>query len=327
MVGRSRHVRSWHLIGADWTDERVLGRIQEIVIREGIDLVVANDEGSVDFLSRQRDALARLVRTTPVAETATLKRLRDKRAFMRLAAELGLPHPRSVPDDEMNAEGRLPVDLRFPVVVKPAKLTCGFGVRRCETADEAHAAIARLRTEGQVFLVQEFFEGHDLDFCLVAEAGRIVRWTTRMNVGVKRRFGAPGQDWWLERRPKLLPPMEQLVAYVRWSGALDVDCLYQPATGEWRVLECNTRFGASTLADASAGVNLPEALALLGLGRPVPPSECHPQTFYTGGWGVRQVLGWGPGPRLRLRETYLPHVLRDPLPELTAGVHARLSGR
>lgn len=327
VVGRSRHVRKWHRIGADWPDERLLDCLREIVVREGVDLVVANDEGSVDFLARQRDALAGLVRTTPVAEAATLARVRDKRAFMRLAAELGLPHPRSVLDEEVGAEGGLPTDLRFPVVVKPANLTCGFGVQRCTTPAEAQAAIASLRAERRPFLVQEFFPGNDLDFCLVAEAGRIVRWTTRMNVGAKRRFGAPGQDWRLERLPQLLPPMERLVAHLRWSGALDVDCLYQPATGEWRVLECNTRFGATTLADASAGVNLPEALVLLGLGQPVPPAECRPQPYYTGGWGLRQVLGLATGPRYRLHETYLPHVLRDPLPELVAGTQARFCGR
>ncbi|HMO67017.1 MAG TPA: hypothetical protein PKE47_17655, partial [Verrucomicrobiota bacterium] len=188
----------------------------------------------MDFLARQRDALAGQVRTTPGAETTTLTRLRDKRAFMRLAAELGLPHPRSVLDDEVGIEGRLPADLRFPAVVKPANLSCGFGVQRCATPAEAQAAIAGLRAKDRPFLVQEFFAGHDLDFCLVAEAGRIVRWTSRMNVGAKHRFGAPGQDWRLERLSELLPAIERLVAHVRWSGALDVDCLCQPATGEWR---------------------------------------------------------------------------------------------
>ena len=327
VVARSRYIRRWEVFGREDSVDSILGRLEALVKRDGIDLVMANDEGSVEFISANRDRLAPFVLTTPVAELDVVRRLRDKRRFMDLVEELGIPHPKSLlsgAGDDGSIGERALAELRGPWVVKPANLTCGFGVERCDTPEQLLAALASKHETGGPFLIQEFLAGQDLDFCLVARQGRILRWTSRIGMGPKDRFGAPGSLWELRRVPELLPCMERLVESTAWSGALDVDCVYETNTGSWGALECNTRFGATTLADATAGVNLPEALVLAGLDRPVPEVECRAQAFYCGGWGLPEFLGLGGRPRRKIRETYLPYVLRDPFPELSVVVCSRM---
>ena len=83
------------------------------------------------------------------------------------------------------------------------------------------------------------------------------------------------------------------------------------------MLELNGRFWGSLLASTAAGVNFPLLWLDLVEGRCPSQPAYGPLKFFTGGLGIRRVLGLR-GPRLRPSETDLRYVLRDPMPAVRA---------
>lgn len=322
VVAKSVYARPFIRFAAEIPDEALCEEVGRIVGLFGCSVLFPADDRAVEFVSRNAQALSRIVTLAPNPSAAMLDKIRCKVAFTRELSELGLDHPRSAQGNSPQAllEDAL-VRLRPPWMVKASSRSGGQGIVRGETPAELAAACRLLEAEGAQFLIQEFVPGPDADCSFLAVDGRVLAATTQHSI-TKGRDYAPATEIHLHPHPELRAMAERLAAVLGWSGLAHLDAVRDERDGSYKLLELNPRCWGSLLASTAAGVNFPKLLVAAAMGRRVEQPQIRPGRFYMGGLGVRRALGLD-GPRWKMSETDVLHFLEDPWPEVQAWWQAR----
>jgi len=241
-----------------------LAMLSEYCREHAIDVVIPADLACTFQLAElNEDDLPRF----PVASPSTLEQLHDKWRFAQLLRSRQLP----APPTQLLSPGSdgSEVELRFPVIVKPAAAEGGFGIVRCDTP----ADLARERTRPEhrrgEWLVQEVIPGHDIDLSLLADRGRVVAYTIQQDeASDKKRF---------LHDPEMLEIACAIVHATQFHGLAHFDMRVEEGTGKLYVIECNPRVWGSLMYSVWAGVNFIALGCRLARGErltiSMPPSE------------------------------------------------------
>jgi predicted ATP-grasp superfamily ATP-dependent carboligase len=232
----------------------------------------------VYLLSRMREAFADKV-GLPVPDFAAVERLQSKAEFVRLLAELSLPHPPTV---LVRTRAQLEQAATFPCYVKLPFSTAGRGVWLVGDAAERDDVAHRLEKEGRLagateVLVQQPAPGVLGVVQCVFQHGRLV--AGHCYLALALGVGGSACARVSVRHPLVLEQVAALGAHLRWHGALTFDYLWDPATGRPAYIDSNPRIG-ETLNATLSGVNLCAALVQVALGLPA-------STFVPGRQGLR----------------------------------------
>ena len=203
-----------------------------------------------------------------VPQFATLERLQSKAQFMRLLAELGLPHPSTV---LVRTRPELERVQSFPCYVKLAYSTAGRGVWLVHDRAQRDRIADRLEYDGWLagdreILVQRPAAGVLRVVQCVFQRGRLVAGhcyqARALGVGGSARARVSVSD------PCVMKQMAALGGHLRWHGALTLDYIWDPETGRPAYIDANPRIG-ETLNATLSGVNLCAALVQVALDAPV----------------------------------------------------------
>jgi predicted ATP-grasp superfamily ATP-dependent carboligase len=191
--------------------------------------------------------------------------LQSKATFARLLAELGLPQPWT---RFVHTRTELETIDGFPYYVKTPYSTAGQGVWRVENAAGRSGAIDALEQRGLLdgqtdIVVQDVAPGTVCQAQTVFEHGRLIavhcttQWAAAVGGGHAARMGVD--------HPIVRSYVERLGQHLQWHGALAVDYLFEPITGQPYFIEANPRLVEPMNATLS-GVNLADILVRLSLG-------------------------------------------------------------
>lgn len=225
--------------------------------RYNIDLVIPSDAVTTRFLS----TIAKDLQTPhfPVPETAAFDRLVSKDRFMKLCAELDVPHPRGEmferrEDVQMAlAQGR----LHLPAMAKPVNLSGGTGVTLI-TQENSRQALAAI--DYAPVLMQDFIVGEDLSITVFCRDGEITKQVV---------FSHPHGVFRFIRQPELEAITAYIVKTMNLSGVINFDARIAADNKVW-MIECNPRFYFNMDVAMVAGVNFAR---LDDLTPNVPPCE------------------------------------------------------
>jgi D-aspartate ligase len=253
-------------------------------------------DGDLAFVARNRDTLACGLRLT-VGEPELVDQLLDKTLFAQLAAQRGLPVPRSfvlrpVPGDE-------PPDLplSFPVILKPLTrvdriwkpLAGDAKALRVESASELAALWPLLAGAGFGMVAQELVCGGEERIesyhAYVDENGEPAgEFTGRKVRTLPREFGhTTALEITDEGDVRELG--RECMRRLGLRGVAKLDFKRAPG-GELLLLEVNARFNLWHLPGAVAGVNLPALVYADLMGLPRPAVRARPRA------GVRWTVPW-----------------------------------
>lgn len=251
--------------------------VEELLARERFDVLYPAHEQAFLF-ARHRNALEhRTHLALPPFEI--FERMQSKVGFAGVLEELGLPTaPTVVIHDPASFHRAV---RHFPVYVKAAFGTAEqatFCIRSVEELSAAADALGDVFSDG--VLVQEPLEGRLARTQAVFAAGRLVGFHACVQV----EEGVNGGDLVKEsvEAPIVREHLIHLGRRLGWHGGLSLDYL-TGADGEPHYIDSNPRL-AETGNGLAAGVNLPELLVLVSLGRA--PPGCH-----VGRPGVRTFMG------------------------------------
>ncbi|WP_298194935.1 ATP-grasp domain-containing protein [Novosphingobium sp.] len=228
LAGASRHVAREFKVPAPIKGKAAyLAALREIVVHEGVDLVVPVSEETM-HVAHLAGMLPEGVGLFTMPPNEVLA-LHDKASFVRKAAELGLAVPESAPLG--SAEGEA-LARSGPVVVKPVHSCSGNGVsillggEPLPVADAAAPAV-----------VQRFVEGAEHSTCTVAQCGRVV--ATMVYRGAVMS-GSVAVAFERVEVPTIAAWVERFVAETGWSGFISFDFIVD-AAGVPHAIECNPR--------------------------------------------------------------------------------------
>jgi predicted ATP-grasp superfamily ATP-dependent carboligase len=322
---------------ADMGDEaRVVRDLLRIARRRGLEgwvLYPTRDE-TVAAIARNRDRLGEVFRV-PTAGWEAIRWAWDKRNTARIAAEAGVPSPRSwqpATPEEIDA-----IDGEPPWALKPAIKEHFFYATkakawRADSCAELRTLLERawgIAGQGQM-IVQELIPGdgrQQYAYGALYAAGRPLA-----TMVVRRRrqhppdFGRASTFVETVDEPEVERLSERVLGRIGYDGLVELEYKRDPRDGSFKLLDFNARtWGYHTIAPA-AGVDFPYLLFRHALGLPVEPQRTRPgvrwvrlltdvPTGYVeiraGDLGLREYLR-----TLRSAHTEAVFSRRDPLPGL-----------
>ena len=228
----------------------------------GVRLLVPTHDGELPLLAAARERFAEAGTTVSISAPATVAIGRDKTLTHDWLVAHDFPTVRQAAPAEVLAA---PDDWPWPLFVKPREGSAGIGVRR--VADPADLARAVADEGGDDLVVQEVAPGreHTVDV-LVLRDGRCVGAVPRRRIAVRAgevEKGVTVRD----------PAIEGLARRVAEAlpgayGVLNVQIFVDPAQGDMRVIEINTRYGGGFPLAFEAGAHYPAWTIEEILGRP-----------------------------------------------------------
>lgn len=242
-------------------------------------LLYPTRDETVAAFSRYRSELTMFYRV-PTPEWDTVQWVWDKRRTYRLAAELGIPTPKTwYPLDDNDLEL---IDAEPPFAVKPAikehffyatKAKAWRANNRIELRDLFRRAAAQVGP-GEV-MIQDLIPGdgsHQLAYCAFYKDGRpIASMVVRRSRQHPSEFGRASTFVETIELPLLKELSERFLRAINYYGLVELEYKLDPRDAEYRLLDINGRtWGYHTLG-LSAGVDFPYLLFADQIGEFVQP--------------------------------------------------------
>ncbi|MBX5490036.1 MAG: ATP-grasp domain-containing protein [Chloroflexi bacterium] len=235
-------------------------------------------------IARHHDVLAERY-TLTTAPWASLQYAYDKRLTYQLAAQLGIPHPKTL--HGIDPGDRRQLDLDFPVILKPAIKHLFYNQTRDKAwrVDSRAELVARYRAASAIIdpaqiLIQELVPGRghtQYSFGGLCWEGEVLASVVARRLRQHPMdFGHASTFVETVEAPQVEAAARRWLAALRYSGVVEIEFKYDARTDEYKLLDVNPRFwGWHTLA-ARAGVDFPYLQWRLATQQPVKPRCARP---------------------------------------------------
>jgi predicted ATP-grasp superfamily ATP-dependent carboligase len=287
-----------------------LTRLEEIVARQRIDVVMPVSSVGIRALSEHRRALSWAGKLVQLPEPHMFDTATNKASLADFLAVNGFPRPRTVlvtagaPGPESLSA------LTFPVLAKPPLSSGGAGIRRFENLKELDLFVADQRG-GQDWVVQEFIQGSDLGVNVLCQDGQIIASTVQHAIDPSSVPYAAATGVEFRCDSLAMNVVRRLVEKLGWSGVANIDMRLDVQREIPLVFEINGRYWLSLLGSLHAGVNFPLLACETVLGQSRSNRRAQEvRYFYGAGNAVLSLFGGGRH-RVKPSETDLAYFASD----------------
>ena len=246
-------------------------------ISNGIDIVITPEEASSLLVAHHQSEFIECgVRPTNLPLPA-LEAAMDKARTVEVAAELGIPIPRTCTLDHTKDAVKAAHELGYPLVLKPRfsrywtgkEFIASDGVGYATSDDQLLSLMRSLDPRLPPPLLQEFVPGTGCGVCLLIGAdGTLCAEFAHERL---RDYRPTGSGSVLRRSAAVNPQLRELslrlLSKIGAHGVAMVEFRVDRRTNEPYLMEINGRFWGSLQLAIDAGVNFPELLVDLALGR------------------------------------------------------------
>jgi len=212
----------------------------------------------------------------------------DKNELVRVARQVGVSTPKTVEVHHAGELARVPGEVGFPCVVKPVssfhwrqreswKRVGARKAFRVENAKQLENEYKRVSMVHPSILVQEWIPGCANQIVVLGgyvdeNSEPLAYFTARKIVQSPDDFGT-GCVVQSEDIPELLEPTSRLLKALRYQGMAEIEYKRNEATGEFELIEINTRHWDQHQLGRASGVNLTWTAYCHLAGRPVRPDS------------------------------------------------------
>ena len=210
------------------------------------------------------------------------------------------------------------VALQFPVLIKPAQGANGRGIKRFETAASL-LEYFEAETVGEDYIIQRYIDGYDIDCSVLCSEGEILAYTIQKGLAVESGdYKSPTKIEFLHDQA-VYDLVCRMLRKLGWSGIAHIDLRYDAVSGKVNIIEINPRYWGSLPGSLVAGVNFPHLACLAARDISFSVPEYRHVKYAAAKTAlrlVREKIFKGAKTDIRLGETDLPNMLKDPLPEI-----------
>jgi predicted ATP-grasp superfamily ATP-dependent carboligase len=268
-------------------------------------VVIPTDDVALSLISEARSRFEGLT-VLPFPGAEIVHMAHDKGALMALAAERGIPSPRTVVVREPADRERALQVVGLPAVVKArvsrvpvgGQWRSGAATHYVHTPAELDAA-CRLVGETVPFpVVQEYVPGEGRGIFVLMNRGRLRAAFAHRRIREKPPSGGVSVlSESVPLNPRLLEHAERILEALKWHGVAMVEFKHDDRDGTDKLIEINGRFWGSLQLAVDAGVDFPYLLY-----RQAVDGDIEPVLTYRVGARLRWWLGDVDWLLLRLRE-------------------------
>lgn len=248
-------------------------RIVDYLRRNEIPVTFVTGDYATFLICKHQDRL-RPHTTLPLPDLPTFMKCRDKTATMKLAADLGVPTPRTFDPADSSIE-KIAERVAYPVVLKPNVSDGARGISFPADRDELIRNHATTRERYGPCHVQEYIPqtGDQYKAELILDSAGVVQaWCVYHKI---RYYPPSGGSSTLNRtvpRGDILDLAARFLRGIGWYGLGDCDFIEDPRDGVPKLMEVNPRFTRSIKIAQRAGVDFPYWLYRMTLGESIMPA-------------------------------------------------------
>lgn len=247
-----------------------------------IDITISVGDISSEILSANKKIISEYTRIInpdyPVFIQAA-----DKLNLMNYCMQKGLPCPRTYCLDASTIS-RIDSLLSFPVIVKPTRGVGAVGLHKFNEKSELERHAPSLIDQYGDLIIQEFIppdggpqyqaeafldEKGKMKVCLIIEKPRyfpVSGGTSTANVTICQ--------------PVIKSIAQELLEGLNWKGAADIDLIFDPRDGMFKILEINPRVTAGIKIGFAAGIDFADLHLKLAMGEEIPSVEQYKTGIY-----------------------------------------------
>lgn len=244
----------------------------------------------------------------------------NKNETVAFAEKINIPVPKSYVISNIDDINALIEKLeRYPVVLKSQDET--GSVKYANSPKELEVCYRQLEKKGKKVLAQEFITGFGCGFYAVCKNGEPVAIFMHRRIKEFPVTGGPSAVAESFFDKKLLDYGLRICKALDWEGPIMAEFKYSPTSNDFVLIELNPKLWGSLALTIAAGVNIPEIIINLAMGKEVKSVMTYRYVRYrwvfpdefkvlcSGGESIREFF-------MRGKDVYTNLDFRDPLPTL-----------
>jgi len=255
--------------------EELARELIDIVEQKDIDLLVPVSIVCMTVVERHRDLISPHVKIAPIPSKESIELLDDKRNFYQFCLKNDLSHPNSIfaeTDIEIDPENP---GVDYPLLIKPILGAGGFSTLVFVEDRKAMQDFLKRpdaeRTKYFPALLQEYFEGEDIDLNVFSVDGHVVA-SSVMKTDFYERDRELSFTSFVEN-PDVDKLGRTLCELGRYTGPANIDMRIRKSDGKLMLIEINPRYWARVPASLMDGMNFVDIGIRVGLGEKVAVSS------------------------------------------------------
>ncbi|MEN8257713.1 MAG: ATP-grasp domain-containing protein [Thermodesulfobacteriota bacterium] len=263
------------------SNEQWIDAIQDMVHEHGIDIVLPVDEPAIRALTIYGEALLSSTAIVPLPKQESFDIAADKWLTAKFLDVNNLPGPPTVLYDTANQLEQSLSGLSFPVLTKPRQGRGGNGIEFWEDISTLRNYLQKYSSSKKI-IIQSFIKGFSIDCSVLSQDGKILAHTIQKELVPPQHRFEPARDIVFLENGEIFKSVEHLISFLKWSGVVHIDLLYDEQDNSFKILELNPRYWGSLLGSLCAEVNFPYLACLAGFNREFPRPEFRLQPFFRG---------------------------------------------
>lgn len=244
-----------------------------------LDVVVPLNDSSAKYLSQFKSELSKKVKFS-IPDFPVFMKGFDKNQLMQVCAESNLPHPASLDLSKLKSGEKIH-RFKFPAIIKPNESSGAKGFKIVKDFKEVWANYGAIAEKYGNCHLQEFIPHHGRQYKveILIKDSKVVYST----VLEKRRFypitGGSSCFNVSIVNDHLVKICTKVLNIIGWEGFADFDLIEDPRDGIIKIMEINPRSPNCLKASVISGIDFPNAIVNLSLGRPLPEYTYQPGRY------------------------------------------------
>jgi hypothetical protein len=274
------------------------------------DLVIPTREWISSLLFCHKNELEKFVLIHPLPDDATLEITGNKWNLNHWLREKGYPSAKVSRPGEGWQDS-------FPVLLKPVRGIGGEGIHVLTNIAELEAVLKNSGQSVQDRFLMEYIEGYDIDLSLFAIQGEIQYQTIQKAVIAGKMVYSKGIQF--VHNKTLLEQVSKMIKELSFTGIAHLDFRYDSRKKQYVLVDFNARYWSSVQGSRAMGINFPYLAALWSLSQKIVVQEYRTGYYYFSTTAIRTIVRnffLRTKHPVRLKDTQLHFLYRDPLPEL-----------
>ncbi len=222
-----------------------------------IKLLIPTRDEELPFFAEHKQRFAQIGCLVMVPDPSTVRICQNKRLFIEFCHKRGFATPKSY-----DAES-LPVDIEFPLFIKPQRGKGGRHALRVDSKEELELALKRVPDP----VIQEFIEAPEYTIDLFADfSGKVISVVPRERIRIVGGESFIGKT---SKNPALIQEAVRLATELKLIGHNTIQCFLD--NNKVKFIEVNPRFGGAAHLGFAAGAPTPLFLVKLLKGEKLEP--------------------------------------------------------
>lgn len=236
---------------------------------EGLDVVVPMNDYSAKYISQNKREIQEKVKFI-MPDFPVFMKAYDKNQLMKVCAENHFPHPKTI-DISTLEKGNEPLDFEFPALIKPNETTGARGFKKVESFSELWEFYPAIFEEFGHCHLQEFVPmgGMQYKVQVLMQNGEANSTTV---IEKHRYYPINGGSSCFNRTVQnedLVNLCTEVLKTINWEGFADFDLIEDPRNGSIKIMEINPRVPACIKASIVSGVDFPNAIVDMSMGKEI----------------------------------------------------------